>query len=56
MTMPAPNEDRAQSGAAEGGNTTNADRDPRADKDPRATAHPTGEKQAAENAENETAG
>jgi hypothetical protein len=56
MTRSAPNEDGALADTPDGGGKTNAGHDGRASKNPRATSHPTGETQAAENAENEPAG
>jgi hypothetical protein len=56
MTGSAPDEDGALADTPEGVDKTNAGHDGRASKNPRATSHPTGETQAAENAENEPAG
>jgi hypothetical protein len=56
MTRSAPNEDGALADTPDGGGKTNAGHDGRPSKNPRATSHPTGETQAAENAENEPAG
>jgi len=51
-----PEEDPDTAQRPESRSTTPLDPDEHAVKDPRATAHPTGEKRAAENAENEPAG
>ncbi len=48
-------EDSGQTETPEGG-AAGGGRERRPGEDPRATSHPTGEKQAAENAENEPAG